>query len=77
MNYCVFIFTKVLTYIISDVTINENSDRVSLLVSDGAAYMMKAGKTLQSAYPAIIHVTCLAHVLHQVCEFVRGDLLTN
>lgn len=46
-------------------------DRVLLLLSDAAPYMVKAGKALQVFYPNMVHVTCLAHALHRVAETVR------
>lgn len=47
------------------------SDRVLLFVSDAAPYMVRAGKNLKEFYRHMIHVTCLAHGLHRVCEKVR------
>lgn len=46
---------------------------VLLLVTDGAAYMKKAGSALQTLYPNMLHVTCIAHALHRVAEDVRGS----
>ncbi|KAL4107962.1 hypothetical protein QTP88_018231 [Uroleucon formosanum] len=34
--------------------------------------MKKAGSTIQTLYPNIIHLTCLAHACHNVCEEVRA-----
>lgn len=34
--------------------------------------MKKAGYCIQTLYPKALHVTCLAHVLHNVCEEVRA-----
>ncbi|KAL4120582.1 hypothetical protein QTP88_013250 [Uroleucon formosanum] len=34
--------------------------------------MKKAGSSIQTLYPNIIHLTCLAHVCHNVCEEVRA-----
>jgi hypothetical protein len=48
-------------------------ENVLLFVSDAAPYMIKAAKALQSLYPKMIHVTCLAHALHRVAEEVRGS----
>lgn len=49
-----------------------NPDNILLFLSDGVAYMLKAGRTLTSLYPKMIHVTCLAHGLHRVAETVRS-----
>ena len=45
---------------------------VLLFVSDAAPYMKKAGDCIKALYPKLIHVTCLAHALHNVCEEVRA-----
>lgn len=45
-----------------------NKDDVLLLLTDAAPYMVKAAKALQVFYPKLLHVTCLAHALHRVCE---------
>lgn len=50
-----------------------NYGNVLLLVTDGAAYMKKAGSALQTLYPNMQHVTCLAHAFHRVAEDVRGS----
>jgi hypothetical protein len=48
-------------------------DRVLLLVTDAAPYMKAAARGLcDTLYPNCVHVTCLAHALHRVCEEVRG-----
>ncbi|KAJ4442753.1 hypothetical protein ANN_04344 [Periplaneta americana] len=36
-----------------------------------AAYMKKAAAGLAVSYPKMIHVTCIAHRLHRVCEEIR------
>jgi hypothetical protein len=33
--------------------------------------MKKAGRCVQQLFPKALHVTCLAHALHNVCEEVR------
>lgn len=48
-------------------------DDVILFVSDAAPYMVKAGKSIQTFYSKMIHVTCLAHGLHRVCEKIRAE----
>ncbi|QQP49652.1 Uncharacterized protein FKW44_010398 [Caligus rogercresseyi] len=45
--------------------------RFKLLVTDGAAYCVKAAKSLKTSFPEMIHVTCLAHGIHRVAELVR------
>lgn len=47
-------------------------NRVRLLVSDQAAYMLKAGRILKSGlFTELLHITCLAHALHRVAEYSR------
>ncbi|XP_077528186.1 uncharacterized protein LOC144139806 [Haemaphysalis longicornis] len=48
-----------------------HDDRVLLLYTDAAAYMLKAGALLKVFYPELLHVTCLAHGIHRVCEELR------
>lgn len=47
-------------------------DRIRLLVSDSAAYMLKAGSALKVIFPNMLHVTCTTHALHRVAEEVRA-----
>ncbi|KAF0760196.1 DUF659 domain-containing protein [Aphis craccivora] len=53
-----------------------NDDKVLLLLSDAAPYMVKSGDVLKVLYPNLIHVTCLAHGLNRVAEKVR-DMFPN
>ncbi|XP_018497475.1 uncharacterized protein LOC100908769, partial [Galendromus occidentalis] len=46
-------------------------DKVLLFVSDGAAYMKKAGKALKVLFPRMLHLTCTAHAVHRVAEEIR------
>ena len=43
-----------------------------VLLSDCAAYMVKTGKNLKENYQCLIHITCLVHALHRVCEEVKA-----
>ncbi|KAM7289043.1 hypothetical protein ISCGN_029180, partial [Ixodes scapularis] len=45
--------------------------RVLLIFTDAAAYMHKAALLLKAFYPRMLHVTCLAHSIHRVCEELR------
>lgn len=45
-------------------------ERLLLLVTDAAPYMKAAGRTLCDLYPKLTHVTCVAHGLHNVCEYL-------
>ena len=33
--------------------------------------MPKAGRDLKALLPSLVHVTCVAHGVHQVCEQVK------
>uniref|UniRef100_A0A915DTZ2 DUF659 domain-containing protein n=1 Tax=Ditylenchus dipsaci TaxID=166011 RepID=A0A915DTZ2_9BILA len=47
-------------------------NRLLLLVTDAARYMVKAAREVLSAlYPNMIHQTCLCHALHRVAEQIR------
>jgi hypothetical protein len=50
-------------------------DDVILFVTDAAAYMVKAAKSIQAFYSKMIHMTCLAHGLHRICEKIREEFL--
>jgi hypothetical protein len=48
-------------------------EKVTLLVSDAAAYMKACARGLrESLYPSLLHVTCIAHALHRVCDTIRA-----
>ena len=43
----------------------------SLFLTDGARYMSLAGMTLKELYHSLMHVTCVAHLLHNCAMHVR------
>jgi hypothetical protein len=45
-------------------------DNMLLLVTDAALYIIKAAEGLSVSCPKLIHVTCVAHALHRVCETI-------
>ena len=47
---------------------------ISLFLTDAAQYMSLAGKTLKELYPSLMHVTCVAHLLHNCAMRVRAHL---
>ena len=47
-------------------------ENFSLFLTDAARYMSLAGKTLKELYPSLIHVTCVAHLLHNCAMRVRA-----
>ena len=48
-------------------------DNFSLFLTDAALYMSLAGKTLKKLYPSLIHVNCVAHLLHNCAMCVRAQ----
>lgn len=44
-----------------------------LVVTDAAPYMLRTMKDLKILYPRMIHITCLAHGLHRIAEFIRSE----
>lgn len=46
-------------------------EKVWLLVTDQAPYMLKAGRGLKGIFPNLKHVTCLVHGLNRVCEVIK------
>ena len=47
-------------------------ENFSLFLTDAARYMSSAGKTLKELYPSLMHVTCVAHLLHSCAMRVRA-----
>ena len=43
-----------------------------LFLTDAARYMSLAGQTLKELYPSLMHVTCVAHLLHNCAMRVRA-----
>jgi len=43
-----------------------------LFLTDGVAYMKKAGEVLKQTYPTLIHLTCVVHGFHLVAEEIRS-----
>lgn len=47
------------------------SDKILIMVSDAATYMLKAAQHLKIFYENLIHVTCIAHGTNRVAEVIR------
>ena len=47
-------------------------EKVLLFVTDAAPYMKKAATALKVIFPKMLHITCLAHSLHRISEYIRG-----
>ena len=45
----------------------------SLFSTDAARYMFLVGKTLKELHPSLMHVTCVAHLLHNCAMRVRAQ----
>lgn len=49
------------------------SEKVLLMLSDAAAYMLKSARNLKIFYNNLIHVTCLAHGVNRIAEEIRNE----
>lgn len=50
-----------------------DKNNVLMLVTDGAAYMIKAGLSIKKFCPNLLHITCLLHAFHLVAEKIRSS----
>lgn len=50
-----------------------DKNKLLLVVTDAAPYMICAMQSLKVLYSKMIHVTCLAHGLHRVADFIRTE----
>lgn len=64
---------KIIQFLTSLYNGNLKFDNLRLLISDGAPYAIKVGKLLKSIFAEMKHVTCLCHMLHRICEYVRNE----
>ena len=48
-------------------------DRVWMVVTDQASYMLSAFSNLKQIYSKLEALTCIVHALHRVCESVRVE----
>lgn len=51
--------------------VNIPYEKVWFLISDQAAYMLKAGRGLKQMFHNLKHITCLIHGLNRVCEHIK------
>ena len=56
---------------IRDVDPHFEHSRANVFLSDGAACMVKCGHDLNIFYPDMVHIRCVAHGLHLICEKVQ------
>ena len=47
-------------------------DKFLILITDAAPYMKLAGEGLQLIYPKLIHITCVAHGLHNLAQYLMS-----
>ena len=50
---------------------NLDENKVLVIYTDAAPYMVAAVKLLKIFYPALLHITCLAHAVNRVAETIR------
>ena len=48
-------------------------EKVLLLISDAATYMIRAGEMLKGFYGKLTHVTCTSHLLHNACMKIKSS----
>lgn len=51
--------------------LGENDEKVLLMLSDAAPYIVKSGQSLKVFYSNLIHVACVAHMFNRVAEKFR------
>ena len=56
---------------LADLGLDKDPNQFKALLSDCAAYMTKSGRLMKLNYPNLLHITCLVHAIHRVCEQVR------
>jgi hypothetical protein len=47
-------------------------EKVKMIISDQAPYEVKVVNLLKEIIPGLKHVTCICHMLHRLCEEIRG-----
>jgi len=71
--YNIYIYIYIYIYILQT-SGNTLYERVILIVTDAAPYMVAAFKNLkQSLLPKLIRVTCIVHDIHRVCKIIREE----
>lgn len=59
---------------ITEEAFEDCNSKFLLFVNNAAGYMIKPGKLLKNKFPNMLHVTCIAHSLHRLCEFIRDKV---
>jgi len=52
-------------------------DKLWLIVTDRASYMLKAIKQLKDTFPNLNHITCIVHALHRVNLVIKNNNEVN
>lgn len=55
----------------SIISLELDTNKILLFLTDAAPYMIKAARGLKLFYPKLLHVTCIAHGMHRVAEEIR------
>ena len=65
--------SSILLHTVDDILrqLETKRENLALLLTDAARYMSLAGKTLKELHPFLMHVTCVAHLLHNCTMRVR------
>ena len=67
-------FKHLLTAYTIQISGNTSNERIILIVTDAAPYMVPAFKNLkQPILPQLIHVTCIVHAIHRICEIIKKE----
>ena len=66
--------SNIILHAVDDIlrSLETKRENFSLFLTDTAWYMSLAGKTLQELYPSLMHVNCVAHLLHDCTIRVRA-----
>ena len=50
-----------------------SNEKLLLIVTDRAKYMLLAIKNLKEMFPNLHHVTCICHAIHNLCDKIRKE----
>ena len=72
------VYSSIIMHTVDDILqqLEIKRENFLLFLTDAARYMSLAGKTLKELYPSLMHVTCVAHLLHncvmRVCAHFKN-----
>ena len=66
--------SSIILHIVDDILrpLETKRENFASLLTDAARYMSLAGRTLKELYPFLMHVKCVAHLLHNCAMRVRA-----